>query len=134
MPKTAGMEPMDKEQLQEKLKELARQISQELAALESGQRKEVLSDFVSELYLATADQQRREERRKRQAEGIAAAKARGVRFGPAAKPAPENFDALRRAWRGGEMSLRQAADACGMPRGTFYNAALRREQAEEQAG
>lgn len=121
-----------KAQVQEKLKALAEEISDSLSTLDCAQRKEVLSEFVSDLFLAAADQQRREERRRRQAEGIAAAKARGVHFGPSAKPTPENFDEIYRAWRSGELSLRQAAGACGMARGTFCNIAMRREQTEDQ--
>ena len=63
----------------------------------------------------------------RQAEGIAAAKARGVRFGPKARALPDSFDDLRQAWRGGRITLREAASACGMPKSTFYDAALRTE-------
>ena len=119
----------EKVYLQAKLKELAEEISTDLAQLESDQSKELLSDFVSELFLAAADQRRRKERRQKQAEGIAAAKAKGIRFGRTAKPLPDNFDELHQAWREGEMSLTQAASACGMTRTTFYNAAMRKEQA-----
>ena len=116
-------------EMQDQLKDLAREIVSDLSALGPEQSKELLGGFVSELFLAVAEQSRKEERRQKQAEGIAAAKAKGVRFGRPGKPLPENFDELHRAWRGGELSLQQAADACGIPRGTFYNAALRREQA-----
>lgn len=124
---------LSEEALQVKLKELTHEIASDLAMIDAAHSKELLSDFVSDLFLALADQRRREERRQRQAEGIAAAKAKGVRFGRTAAPVPENFDALHRAWRDGEMSLSQAAAACGMVRGTFYQAAVRREQAEERA-
>ena len=119
-----------KERLRAKLKELAGEISGELASLEADQSRELLSDFVSDLFLAAAEQKKREERRRRQAEGIAAAKARGVRFGRAESPVPDNFDQLHRAWRDGEMSLQQAANACGIPKATFHSIALRREQAQ----
>lgn len=119
---------MDKEQMQAKLKVLAAEISSDLSALEAEQSKELLSDFVSELFLAAARHKQQQERRQKQAEGIAAAKARGIRFGRTAKPVPENFDALYQAWRGGELSLQKAADACGLSRATFYSMATRREQ------
>lgn len=125
---------LSREELQAKLQRLAREISSDLAALESVQSKELLSDFVSQLFLSAADQSRREGRRQKQAEGIAAAKAKGVRFGRTAKPLPENFDQLHRAWRSGEMTLSQAAEACGLVRGTFYNIAVRREQTGDRAG
>ena len=87
--------------------------------------RELLSAFVSELVLAVADQSQREERRQKQAEGIAVAKAKGVRFGRPAKPLPDNFDEMHQAWRNGQMTLGQAANACGMPESSFYNAAVR---------
>ena len=124
----------NKEQLQVKLKELAEEISDDLAALDDEQRKMLLSDFVSDLFLATAERRQKEERRQRQAEGIAAAKARGVHFGRTRKALPDNFDEIHQAWRGGQMNLQQAADACGMPQGTFYGIVKRREQAGSCAG
>lgn len=119
----------DIERLQEKLRDLAEEISLDLSGLESAQSKELLSDFVSDLFLAAAEQQKRAERRRKQAEGIAAAKAKGVRFGRTRKPEPDNFDVLHQAWRDGELSLQKAADMCGLSRGTFYSMAVRREQA-----
>lgn len=120
--------PVSQEQLQAKLKRLAGEIISDLSAVDAAQGKELLSDFVSELFLAAADQRRREERRRKQAEGIAEAKAKGVHFGRTAKPVPENFDELHQAWREGRVSLQQAASACGMARGTFYSAVMRKEQ------
>ena len=125
---------IDKNQLQAKLKGLAAEISSDLAALDDEQGKVLLSDFVSDLFLATAERRQKEERRQRQAEGIAAAKARGVRFGRTGKTLPDNFEEIHQAWRGGQMNLQQAADACGMPQGTFYGIAKRREQAGSCAG
>ena len=74
-------------------------------------------------------QTERENIRQRQMEGIAATKARGVHFGPEAQAPPENFSALQQAWRARQMTLREAADACGMHKSTFYDAALRAEAA-----
>ena len=129
----APLDPkIEREQVQAELKKMAKKILSELSVLESAQSKELLSDFVSELFLGVAQQSQREERRKKQAEGIAAAKARGVRFGRTAKAVPDNFDTVCQAWRDGELSLQQAADACGIARGTFYGMAARREQAADQ--
>ncbi|MBD5160708.1 MAG: hypothetical protein HDT14_01515 [Oscillibacter sp.] len=127
---SAAKRTHDREETRARLDALAREISSDLSRLESDDRKELLSDFVSNLFLATAEQTRREERRQKQAEGIAAAKAKGVRFGRTAKPLPDNFDEVHRAWRDGEISLTQAAEACGLVRGTFYGIAVRREQTE----
>ena len=131
MPRTATK--TNKEQLQEKLKILALEISSDLSSLETAQSKELLSDFVSDLFLAATERQRKEERRQKQAEGIAAAKAKGVRFGRTRKPVPDNFDEVHQAWRDGEVSLQKAADMCGLSRGTFYGMAVRMEEAGERA-
>ena len=101
----------DRAQVEARLNALVREISADLAGLEDGQSKELLSDFVSELYLAQADRRRRDERRRKQAEGIAAAKAKGVRFGPSPKPLPGNFERCYTAWRDGELSLTEAVVA-----------------------
>ena len=65
--------------------------------------------------------------RKRQAEGIAAAKAKGVKFGRPPIPLPDNFYPVHKAWRAKKMTLKQAAATCGMPVGTFYSKAVRFE-------
>ena len=116
------------EELRGQLKELAQEIVSSLSGLDPEQSRELLGGFVSDLFLSVAEQSRKEERRQKQAEGIAAAKAKGVRFGRPGKPLPDNFDEARRAWREGELSLQQAADLCGIPKGTLYNAVVRREQ------
>ena len=89
----------------------------------------LISDIVLQL-LSYVAQTERENIRQRQMEGIAAAKARGVHFGPKAKAPPEAFAALHQAWRAKQMTLREAANACGMPKSTFHDAALRAEAAE----
>ena len=55
-------------------------------------------------------------------------KARGVKFGRPALPLPENFYEIHRAWRAKEITLKQAAAACGMPVGTFYGKAVKFEK------
>ena len=116
------------DELRGQLKALAQEIVSSLSSLDPEQSRELLGGVVSDLFLSVAEQSRKEERRQKQAKGIAAAKAKGVRFGRPGKPLPDNFDEARRAWRKGELSLQQAADLCGIPRGTFYNAVVRREQ------
>ena len=53
--------------------------------------------------------------RQRQAEGIAAARARGVRFGRPPKPLPDNFCSVCGRWQSGQLTGLAAARECGMP-------------------
>ena len=69
--------------------------------------------------------------RQRQAEGIAAAKARGVRFGRPPEPLPKNFYANYQKWRAGKISGTAAARACKMPLSTFR---YRAESVDKSAG
>lgn len=117
------------EDLQAQLEHMAKEIDAGIAEMDAAQSKELISAFVSEVFLSLARQSQKEERRRKQAEGIAAAKARGVKFGPARKPLPDNFDECHRAWRDGDLSLREAADSCGMRRDTFWRAIQREEGA-----
>lgn len=64
-------------------------------------------------------QNERENIRSRQAEGIAAAKGRGVRFGRKIKPLPDNFLENCDLWRNGQISGLEAAKRCRMPQSTF---------------
>ena len=88
----------------------------------------LIADIVLQL-LSYVAQTERENIRQRQAEGIAEAKAKGVRFGPPCHTLPDSFEELRQAWRGRQMTLRAAAEACGIPKSTFRDAALRAEMA-----
>ena len=110
------------------LRRLAQEVMSEIAELDPSHSKELLGVFVSELFLSVAEQERREMRRQKQAEGIAAAKARGVRFGPEPKPLPDNFDECYEAWQEGQMTAIQAAEACGLSRKGFYRATARKKK------
>ena len=57
--------------------------------------------------------------RQRQAEGIAAAKARGVRFGRPAAQLPDDFEAICQRWQNGEITCAEAARMSGMPCSSF---------------
>jgi hypothetical protein len=65
--------------------------------------------------------------KQRQAEGIAAAKARGVKFGRPPIQLPDNFHQMRMEWRAGNITMGEAAKACGMCPKTFYSKAVRIE-------
>ena len=78
----------------------------------------VISDVILQLQSAFA-QAERDNIRQRQAEGIAAAKARGVRFGPKPQERPAEFDILKQAWKDGKISAQQAAFRLGVCHKTF---------------
>lgn len=66
--------------------------------------------------------------RQRQAEGIAAAKARGVKFGRPPRPLPDNFYEVHKAWRDKKLTLKEAAETCDLPVGTFYGKSIQFEK------
>lgn len=78
----------------------------------------LIADIVLEL-LSYVAQTEREMIRSRQREGIEAAKARGVRFGPRPMEKPEGYGQCAKAWRSGEISARQAAKKLGISHKTF---------------
>lgn len=123
---------LDRAQMERKLKALTEEISVDLAQLEASQSKQLLSSFVSELFFSVAEQCRKKERRQKQAEGIAKAKAKGVRFGPAARPLPESFSECYRAWQDGTMTVVEAAAVCGISRNAFYRGAARMKENEDR--
>ena len=86
----------------------------------------LIADIVLQL-LSYVAQTEREFIRQRQAEGIAAAKAKGVKFGRPPLPLPDNFYEVHKAWRNKKLTLKQAAAACNMPVGTFYGKARKFE-------
>lgn len=95
----------------------------DMPLLDTRQCKDLMGTFIADLVLQILSFVAENERaniRQRQAEGIAAAKARGVKFGRPPVPLPENFYAVHQAWRGGKLPLREAAQKCGMPVSTFY--------------
>ena len=84
--------------------------------------KDLMGTFLSDIVLQVLSFVAENERmniRQRQAEGIAAAKAKGVRFGRVPKPLPENFHAVYQRWKHGEITGTAAAKECGMPLSTF---------------
>ena len=102
----------------------------DMPLLDTRRGKDLMGTFLSDIVLQVLSfvaENERDNIRQRQAEGIAAAKARGVRFGRPPLPLPDNFHMLHQAWRGQKIALRQAARACGMPTGTFYSKAIKLE-------
>ena len=102
----------------------------DMPLLDTRRGKDLMGTFLSDIVLQVLSfvaENERDNIRQRQAEGIAAAKARGVRFGRPPLPLPDNFHMLHQAWRGQKKTPPQAARACGMPTGTFYSKAIKLE-------
>ena len=98
----------------------------DMPLLDTRREKNLLGTFISDIVLALLSYVAENERiniKQRQAEGIAAAKARGVKFGRPPKPLPENFYEMLKAWKNKELTLKQAAKACGMAPTTFFDKA-----------
>lgn len=90
----------------------------------------LISDIVLQLLSYVAETER-EFIRKRQAEGIAAAKKAGIHFGRKPLPLPENFPEIREKWRLGQITIKQAAVACGMAPSTFFQKAKKYKNHEK---
>lgn len=104
----------------------------DMPLLDTRRGKDLMGTFLSDIVLQVLSFVAENERtniRQRQAEGIAAAKAKGVKFGRPELPYPDNFREIYRDWRNKKITLQQAADACRMPVGTFYGKAKKFENA-----
>jgi DNA invertase Pin-like site-specific DNA recombinase len=94
----------------------------DMPLLDTRRGKDLIGTFLSDIVLQVLSFVAENERtniRQRQAEGIAAAKAKGVRFGRPPKPLPNNFHAMYQQWKNGEITGLAAAKACEMPMSTF---------------
>ena len=103
----------------------------DMPLLDTRYGKDLIGTFIADLtlqILSFVAENERTNSRQRQRQGIAAAKARGVRFGRPPRPLPENFHQVHRDWRGKKLTLREAARACGMPPSTFYTKAVQIEK------
>ena len=94
----------------------------DMPILDTRKGKDLLGTFIADLVLQILSfvaQTERENIRSRQAQGIAAAKKRGVKFGRPAKELPANFYSVLAKWENQEITGREAAKECGMPVTTF---------------
>ena len=106
----------------------------DMSLLDTRNGKDLLGTFISDVVLQILSfvaQNERENIRIRQAEGIAAAKANGVKFGRPELPLPDNFHEVHKAWREKKIPLREAAKKCGMTESTFYAKARKIENNAE---
>ena len=94
----------------------------DMPLLDTRRGKDLMGTFLSDIVLQVLSFVAENERaniRQRQAEGIAAAKAKGVRFGRVPKPLPDGFHQAYQRWKRGEITGSEAARECGLPRSTF---------------
>ena len=94
----------------------------DMPLLDTRRGKDLVGTFLSDIVLQVLSFVAENERvniRARQAEGIAAAKARGVRFGRPPRPLPENYHSAYQRWKAGKITGTAAARECGMPLSTF---------------
>lgn len=100
----------------------------DMPLLDTRREKNLLGTFISDVVLALLSYVAENERtniKQRQAEGIAAAKARGVKFGRPPLPIPQNFYQMHKDWRAGKITIEEAAKACNMCPKTFYSKAVK---------
>lgn len=95
----------------------------DMPLLDTRRGKDLLGTFLSDIVLQVLSFVAENERttiRQRQAEGIAAAKAKGVKFGRPEKQVPEDFAKVVSSWENKEISLPQVLQNCNMSESTFY--------------
>jgi len=95
----------------------------DMPILDTRNGKDLMGTFLSDIVLQVLSfvaENERETTRKRQAEGIAAAKARGVRFGRPIKKSPENFDVLVKQWERWKLQIQELLAQIGLKEATFY--------------
>ena len=117
------------DEMKARLSDLAQEIVSLIVESDAEHSHELLSGFVGDLFMSATKQSIKEDRRKKQAEGIAKAKAEGVAFGRKRNPLPDNFEEARLLWRSHKLKMKDAAERCGMAPSTFYGAVQRAESA-----
>ena len=95
----------------------------DMPLLDTRNGKDLMGTFIADLVLQILSfvaQNERENIKKRQAQGIAAAKAKGVKFGRPKAKLPENFDEIVKKWRKKDISIKTAIMLSGLSEKTFY--------------
>ena len=96
----------------------------DMPLLDTRLHKDLMGTFISDLVLQILSfvaQSERENIKKRQAEGIAAAQARGVKFGRPIKKPPKNFGKLVKQWESGKLPFADTLEKTRLKEATFYN-------------
>lgn len=118
----------DYEEIQKQWRILAKDIGVDICVidmplLDTRNGKDLMGTFISDLVLQILSfvaQSERENIKKRQAQGIAAAKAKGVKFGRPEMPIPEGFEKLIGQWERKQLSTKELLLVCNMSEATFY--------------
>ena len=95
----------------------------DMPMLDTRNGKDLMGTFIADLVLQILSfvaQSERENIKKRQTEGIAAAKAKGVKFGRPEKEVPEDFGKIVKAWEQKKLPFEEVLKKCGMSEATFY--------------
>lgn len=95
----------------------------DMPLLDTRNGKDLMGTFIADLVLqilSFVSENERENIRKRQEQGIAAAKMRGVRFGRPESAVPDDFKNIVMAWRRGKLNLNKVLEMCKMSKSTFY--------------
>lgn len=116
------------EEIQKQWNLLAKEIGIDICVLDmpmldTRNGKDLMGTFIADLILQILSfvaQNERENIKKRQKEGIAAAKAKGVKFGRPEKEVPNDFGKIVKAWEQKKMPLGEVLKKCGMSEATFY--------------
>lgn len=95
----------------------------DMPLLDTRNGKDLMGTFIADLVLQILSfvaENERENIRKRQEQGIAAAKKRGVRFGRPESKVPKDFQNIVKAWERGNIKTDEVLEKCQMSRSTFY--------------
>ena len=107
----------------------------DMPLLDTRQYKDLMGTFIADLVLGILSfvaQSERENIRKRQAQGIAAARARGIKFGGTTIKPPENFAELVKQWERGKLPFAEVLKQTGLKQATFYNRLREYRQAKKK--
>lgn len=116
------------EEIQQQWRVLTKKISIDICVLDmplldTRNGKDLMGTFIADLVLQILSfvaQNERENIKKRQAQGIAAAKAKGVKFGRPQKQVPDDFGKIVKAWEQKKLSVSEVLKQCNMSEATFY--------------
>lgn len=116
------------EEIQKQWRTLTKEIGIDICVLDmplldTRRGKDLMGTFIADLVLQIlcfVAQNERENIRKRQAEGIAAAKEKGIKFGRPLKKVPDNFGEIVQKWENKNLKFDEVLEQCGMSQATFY--------------